>query len=1030
MSVLILVTIALGSVVSMKIPTLSLAVGASMALAANSTNSSSSGSGVGSDSDSLSYLPMPPPPSEFNQTSSYSPPDNEYDFYDSDTWTLYTTKYRNNSFSIQPYVANGYIGARLPVEGSGFAYDHNETDPKGTPPANGWPLFDYRFTGSYIAGFWDLQPNTTKTNFPELLKRGGESVISTVPVWTSLLVRDVKSNSSFAPLTGSRNDVKDYMQSLSLKNGIVHTNLTWEAHDTTYSFNYTIFAHRTRPSLGVVRLDIVADSDSDIEVSDILDGAGSMRTTFLDKDMASEPAIWTSVKPNGIRNVTAYEYSTLWFSNETMVDLDKRNTSSLASKNESTISQQVPVKLKKGETFTVIKYVGMVSTDAFPVDTFVVARQASTNASETEWSDLLEEHNQAWKEIWNDADIIVPGDEQLQISARSSIYHLLSNVRKGSEGHGLGDNSIPVGGLSSDSYAGLIFWDADLWMYPGLLAMYPEYATSINNYRTRLHRQAELNALNYTYPGALYPWTSARFGNCTGTGPCVDYQYHLNTDVALAHWNYYRSTNDTEWLKETGYPIIRDAADFFASYVVKNSSTHGDYYTFNLTDPDEYANHVNNGAYTNGGIVQLLQWATRASEIVGDSVPKNWSTIAEKMHIPENDTLDLTLEFDGMNGTAAIKQADIVLLTYPLEFNQTDSRATTNLDYYAGRQSADGPAMTYAIFAIDKAQLAYQGCGAYSYLAYAHQPYIRRPFYQFSEQQLDNATINGGTNPAFPFLTGHGGYLQTFTHGFTGFRPREDTLYLDPSLPPQLKDGYMLKGLKFQGGVFDVNVTLTNTTITRRPNKIESLSMSKDNVTSGPITVQIGSRNEKAGNFSLRVNDTLTIPTYRSDANSTLFEGNVAQCVPVGSKEPWTSGHFPFSANDGDNSTFWQPLNGSESSITVDLGSSQSFSSLYFLWGANPPKSLSVGIPQGFHGSNVSQAENVSTVHWLVSNHSISLSNPWKNGTNMSEIVMRPGNDTSLHLNSTFNARFVEIAISGSHEGMGVGGHLTEVSIA
>jgi len=51
----------------------------------------------------------------------------------------------------------------------------------------------------------------------------------------------------------------------------------------------------------------------------------------------------------------------------------------------------------------------------------------------------------------------VPGDEELQIALRASLYHLLANIRGESEGPGIGDNSISVGGLSSDSYAGCEF---------------------------------------------------------------------------------------------------------------------------------------------------------------------------------------------------------------------------------------------------------------------------------------------------------------------------------------------------------------------------------------------------------------------------------------------------------------------------------------------------------------------------------------------------------------------------------------------
>ena len=93
---------------------------------------------------------------------------------------------------------------------------------------------------------------------------------------------------------------------------------------------------------------------------------------------------------------------------------------------------------------------------------------------------------------------------------------------------------------------------------------------------------------------------------------------------------------------------------------------------------------------------------------------------------------------------------------------------------------------------------------------------MRLPFYQFSEQTNDIYTLNGGTNPAFSFLTGHGGFLQVFTHGLTGFRFRSDSFYLNPSLPPQLgPEGIIVRGMKWQGAVFDVQVGLENTTVTR-----------------------------------------------------------------------------------------------------------------------------------------------------------------------------------------------------------------------
>lgn len=107
-------------------------------------------------------------------------------------------------------------------------------------------------------------------------------------------------------------------------------------------------------------------------------------------------------------------------------------------------------------------------------------------------------------------------------------------------------------------------------------------------------------------------------------------------------------------------------------------------------------------------------------------------------------------------------------------------------------------------------------------------------------------------------MTGHGGYLQcvpqlslsssspwltahlvsrTLTHGFTGYRFRTDRLYFDPILPPQFSQGYMLKGFKWQGGVYDIEVAKDNTKI-----KWKSGGSGQN------VTVEIPKGNPKAGN--------------------------------------------------------------------------------------------------------------------------------------------------------------------------------------
>lgn len=82
----------------------------------------------------------------------------------SDEWTLSTNKINATSFADEPYVANGYIGARLPVEGVGLRV-HPAINYAAENGTQGWPLFTLRQTASIVAGFYDHQSETKGTNF-------------------------------------------------------------------------------------------------------------------------------------------------------------------------------------------------------------------------------------------------------------------------------------------------------------------------------------------------------------------------------------------------------------------------------------------------------------------------------------------------------------------------------------------------------------------------------------------------------------------------------------------------------------------------------------------------------------------------------------------------------------------------------------------------------------------------------------------------------------------------------------------------
>ena len=80
------------------------------------------------------------------------------------------------------------------------------------------------------------------------------------------------------------------------------------------------------------------------------------------------------------------------------------------------------------------------------------------------------------------------------------VYNFYSFVGEQSS-HG-----VPPMGLSANSYRGHVFWDMDLWMFPGLLVLQPDMAKGMIQYRYDRIKAARNNALLNGYKGAMFPW--------------------------------------------------------------------------------------------------------------------------------------------------------------------------------------------------------------------------------------------------------------------------------------------------------------------------------------------------------------------------------------------------------------------------------------------------------------------------------------------------------------------------------------------
>jgi protein-glucosylgalactosylhydroxylysine glucosidase len=414
-------------------------------------------------------------------------------------------------------------------------------------------------------------------------------------------------------------------------------------------------------------------------------------------------------------------------------------------------------KIKAGETYR-FSIAGSSITSAHHDDPLNEAERLTIFAKLEGRDRLLNFHTKAWDDLWK-SDITIDAASranagevaQSQQDIHSMLYHLYSFTR---EGTALSPSPM---GLSGLGYNGHVFWDTELWMFPAVLVLHPELAKSMVEYRFQRLAAAKKNAFSKGYKGAMFPWESAETGVeetpvWALSGP---FEHHITACVGIAAWNYYCVTQDKNWLREKGWPILKETADFWASRVERNGQ--GKYDIKNVVAADEWAENVDNNAFTNAAAKTNLQNAAEAAKILGLMPDDDWMNVAN--NIPILKMLDgVTKEHATYNGEG-IKQADVNLLPYPLKQITDPAQIKKDLAYYETRVPDEGtPAMTQAVFTLLYARLG-DGKKAFHFFQDGYVPNLNPPFRVIAETK-------GGTNPYF--ATGAGGMIQSLLMGFGG----------------------------------------------------------------------------------------------------------------------------------------------------------------------------------------------------------------------------------------------------------------------
>ena len=177
-----------------------------------------------------------------------------------------------------------------------------------------------------------------------------------------------------------------------------------------------------------------------------------------------------------------------------------------------------------------------------------------------------------------------------------------------------------------------------------------------------------------------------------------------------------------------------------------------------------------------------------------------------------------------------VKQADVILLGFPLLFEMPANVRANDLIYYANYTTTDGPAMTWAMFAMGWLDLAnYTQADKLFAQGYAN---IQAPFNVWQE------TPTGGT---VNFITGAGGFLQSVLFGYSGLRLRDADQGLTLVPPPNPGNATLVRihSLHYQGSTLSIDVTNDTLTVLLLTEGSTPLVLLPENEEAKPLVVGV-----------------------------------------------------------------------------------------------------------------------------------------------------------------------------------------------
>ena len=518
-----------------------------------------------------------------------------------------------------------------------------------------------------------------------------------IPTWSTLAFSD--GGSTFALSSGR---TTDWRQSIDLRTGVITTTALWTAPDGQVTrLSYQVLTDRARAHVGLVQLTLQPRWTGNAAVTDVIDGSPATLSTQVGKAwVPSAHRDWVTVQTVG----TGIEAA---IASQLAVSDNVRATTTVINQSaDQSVGQELSFRVTAGQRYTFTKYVGVVTSQESSCPDLGGPIQQRRRGRHGISAPLVTANDAAWATLWS-GRIDVLGNPTLASEVNASEFYLWSSTRDGV------DWSISPAGLSSNGYDGHIFWDAETWMYPALLAQHPDLAAGMNAYRYAAPGGGPGACLVDRLPGQPLPVGErtrrrpSRFPHRLRVFTEGLYEQHVTSDIALAQWQYYLATGDRTWLAQRGWPVLSRSGGLLGLASRPRGRRHLRHRRRHRPGRGE-PRRRRRGLYECGRQPPLARSPSTAARILG---PRRRLLGAHRVgtrhphrhhgrRVPGVRRLRRPAGQAGRCHTAAIPAG-------PCRSRRASHRS--NVDYYVPRTDPGGPSMSDSVASIDSAALGTAG---------------------------------------------------------------------------------------------------------------------------------------------------------------------------------------------------------------------------------------------------------------------------------------------------------------------------------